>query len=136
MVGRTPACLAVLFAAAKIAIAQVPALHLEYIDQQHKTARVGSQPIRAPSTERIRLIVVLEPLPSGAQQMGGERLEVRAENQTPGYFDNRPPANISFVVRCIQPQGAGDLRRERTVHQLWRPSRPGDSLGRSDSDFS
>src|SRR4029077_5630000 len=73
--------------AAKFAVGEQPTLHLEYINRQHKNVRVESQTIHAPSTDRISLIVALEPLPPGAQQAGGERLEVRAENQVPGYFE-------------------------------------------------
>ena len=109
MARRTLASLAALCATAAFAIAQTPALHLEYRDQQHKSSRIGSQPIRVPSNETIALTVVLEPLPPGAQQGGGERLTVRAEDQEPGDFESRPPANISFVVRTIKQQASQEV---------------------------
>jgi hypothetical protein len=109
MVGHTLVRTSVLCVAAKFAVPQQPTLHLEYISPQHKNVRVGSQPIRAPSTDRISLVVALEPLPPGAQQAGGERLEVRAENQAPGYFENRPPANVSIVVRSVDQHGSHEV---------------------------
>jgi len=87
--------------AAASAIAETPTLHLEYTDRQHKSSRVESQSIRVPSTDRIRLTVILSPLPSGAGGIGGEMLELRAENHAPGYFENRPPPSLRFVVQRV-----------------------------------
>jgi hypothetical protein len=53
--------------------------------------------------------VVLEPLPLEARQAGEERLTVHADDQAPGDFENRPPANISFVVRIIKQQALQDV---------------------------
>lgn len=99
----------VLFTATELAIAQAPALHLEYVNREHKSTRVGSQPIRVPSTDRISLTVVLTPLPPGAGGIDGEMLEVRAENQASGYFDNRPPPSLRFVVQRVDRESSPEV---------------------------
>src|SRR5437764_793325 len=100
---------AVFCACVASAIAQTPSLRLEYIDGDRVTPMVGQQPLRVPSTKRIRLTVALEPVPPRAGEPGGERLEVQAENYAPGYFANRPPANVDFLVRRIDGTTSTDV---------------------------
>lgn len=106
---RALAFLVVLCTAAELAIAQTPTLHLEYIDREFKSTRVGSQPIRVPSTDNISLTVVLTPLPPGAGGIDGERLEVRAENQAAADFNSRRQPNVRFVIRRVDRDASPEV---------------------------
>jgi hypothetical protein len=83
------------------AIAQSPELYIEHIDQQLKQrVRLSSKPIRVPGNTRIDLNVVLD---AGKLSERIEQIEIQAENQHPGYFKYRPPANIKLAVRRLTP---------------------------------
>ena len=99
-------CLCVLAVAASGALAQGPVLYLSHTDQQGKRVRLGADPIRVPGNQRIPLDVCLD---AGGVRQPIEQLEVQAVNQHPDYFKNRPPANITLVVRRLTQQGARDV---------------------------
>ena len=98
--------LALLCTITSLAIAQPPTLRLEYIEPSHLGTPIGSQPIRVPSTDRIWLRVILEPLPPTVRESDGERLHVLADN--PG-FENKLTPNVTFIVRSVSQQGSRDV---------------------------
>ena len=88
------------------AFGQAPELYLLYTDSQPKQVRLGAQPVRVPGNQRIRLAVTLD---AGNLREPVEQPEVKAENQAPGYFSARPPANVTFRVRLLRPQGPQEV---------------------------
>jgi hypothetical protein len=104
--GRFPASLFLLAPFAPPAFGQAPELYLMYTDSQPKQVRLGAQPVRVPGNQRIRLAVTLD---SGNLREPVEQPEVKAENQAPGYFSARPPANVALRVRLLRPQGPQEV---------------------------